>query len=163
MGKGGRLRCKNSGAVERQLGRELAPYSQGTTFVSLQCCNCGGGIGRFCHLVPKRRSTAQGSFAQSVCSDRLWKQQVYCRRQNRCRDDRWKNTRLPAERVYIFKGVPYGAGTAGKKRFRPPASPEPWTGIRSALQGSATRCSTNLISQLLSRLSKKPRMSASST
>src|SRR6266478_5575521 len=28
MGKGERLRCKNSGAVERQLGRQLAPYSK---------------------------------------------------------------------------------------------------------------------------------------
>jgi len=28
MGKEGRLRCENSGAVERQLGRELAPYSK---------------------------------------------------------------------------------------------------------------------------------------
>ncbi len=28
MGKGGRSRCKNSCAVERQLGRELAPYSK---------------------------------------------------------------------------------------------------------------------------------------
>src|ERR1700724_243666 len=28
MCKGGRLRCKNSGAVERQLGRQLAPYSK---------------------------------------------------------------------------------------------------------------------------------------
>ena len=36
--------------------------------------------------------------------------------------------------IYIFKGVPYGASTSGARRFMAPARPEPWTGIRNALQ-----------------------------
>lgn len=36
--------------------------------------------------------------------------------------------------IYIFKGVPYGASTSGANRFMPPMKPEPWSGIRNALQ-----------------------------
>jgi para-nitrobenzyl esterase len=36
--------------------------------------------------------------------------------------------------IYIFKGVPYGASTAGANRLMPPSQPEPWPGIRNALQ-----------------------------
>jgi para-nitrobenzyl esterase len=35
--------------------------------------------------------------------------------------------------IKIFKGVPYGASTAGSNRFMPPMDPAPWSGIRDAL------------------------------
>src|SRR5882762_9795608 len=41
--------------------------------------------------------------------------------------------------VYIFKGVPYGASTAGTKRFMPPVKPEPWKGIRNEIGRASCR------------------------
>jgi para-nitrobenzyl esterase len=36
--------------------------------------------------------------------------------------------------IKVFRGVHYGASTAGKNRFMPPVAPKPWTGVRDALE-----------------------------
>ena len=39
--------------------------------------------------------------------------------------------------VKAFKGIPYGASTAGKNRFMAPQDPAKWTGVRDALDYAA--------------------------
>src|SRR5438105_532806 len=37
------------------------------------------------------------------------------------------------EKIQAFKGVPYGASTAGARRFLPPANVQPWIGVRDTM------------------------------
>ncbi len=41
---------------------------------------------------------------------------------------------LARDKVQAFRGVPYGASTAGTRRFMPPAKPESWTGIKETFE-----------------------------
>lgn len=40
---------------------------------------------------------------------------------------------LSANGVYNFRGIPYGADTSGRNRFRPAAPPVPWSGVRETV------------------------------
>src|SRR6202167_720350 len=38
------------------------------------------------------------------------------------------------DKVSAFRGVPYGASTAGSGRFMPPEKPQPWAGVKDTIE-----------------------------
>src|SRR5271169_6579231 len=44
-----------------------------------------------------------------------------------------------ADGINAFKGIPYGASTAGANRFMPPRKPVPWSGLREAIDWPGMR------------------------
>ena len=38
------------------------------------------------------------------------------------------------DKVSAFRGVPYGASTAGASRFMPPEKPQPWSGVKDTVE-----------------------------
>jgi para-nitrobenzyl esterase len=45
---------------------------------------------------------------------------------------------IDASGIKTFKGIPYGASTAGAGRFRPPVNPKSWSGVRDAIAYGAS-------------------------
>src|SRR5713226_4691574 len=139
MGKGERLRCKNSGAVERQLGRQLAPYSKERRSFLCSVATAGArlagsGILSLSAEAQRKPEASPKAFAATSCGN----SRVIASDKTVAATTAGKIRGFRRNGVYIFKGVPYGASTAGKRRFRPPVKPEPWTGIRNALQYGRT-------------------------
>jgi para-nitrobenzyl esterase len=123
--------------VQKKLNHESAPTSKGRRSFIGSIATLGTGLTSSVILcttaiaqpppqaLPKTKSTASGYGNSTVmASDAATVAET----------NAGKIRGFKRNGVYIFKGVPYGASTAGARRFMPPVKPEPWKEIRNALQ-----------------------------
>jgi len=123
--------------VQNKLNHESAPTSKGRRSFIGSIATLGTGLTSSVILcttaiaqpppqaLPKTKSTASGCGSSTViASDAATVAET----------NAGKIRGFKRNGVYIFKGVPYGASTAGARRFMPPVKPEPWREIRNALQ-----------------------------
>ena len=123
--------------VQKKLNHESAPTSKGRRAFIGSIATLGTGLTSSVILcttataqpppqaLPKTKSTASGYGNSTViASDAATVAET----------NAGKIRGFKRNGVYIFKGVPYGASTAGARRFMPPVKPEPWKEIRNALQ-----------------------------
>jgi len=123
--------------VQKKLNHESAPTSKGRRSFIGSIATLGTGLTSSVILcttaiaqpppqaLPKTKSTASGCGSSTViASDAATVAET----------NAGKIRGFKRNGVYIFKGVPYGASTAGARRFMPPVKPEPWKEIRNALQ-----------------------------
>src|SRR5882724_4740072 len=103
---------------ERQRGRELAPYSKERRSFLCSVATAGAGLAGSAILAlsaeaQRKPEASPKAFAATSCGN----SRVIASDKTVAETTAGKIRGFRRNGVYIFKGVPYGAGTAGKRRF----------------------------------------------